>query len=141
MNYKKIYNWLTRTLKIVFLASLIILIIFILGYTIYTLINTLNKSIIPISQNPQSDSIFNAVLGNANFSVVFISILFAIMSIIVTIIGIFWIPQMNKMMKMHQDYEKFKRCSPYEANITTAKIFYLQERYNHLSGCLLLASS
>ncbi len=78
--------------------------------------------------NPQT--IFETTLNGANFAIVYISILLALTALIVTFGSFWWGRKLAMLEKCHQDYLLFKRNSPLEARLTTAKIFVIDRRFS-----------
>ena len=79
-----------------------------------------------ISAQETTPTIFETVLNNANFAIVFISILFTIIGVLVTLLSTWWYKSLKRLERCHQDYEKFNEKAPLQTLLTTAKIFFIQ---------------
>lgn len=89
----------------------------------------------------QSKTIYEAVLDNANFSIVFISVLFALISVLVAIISFWGARQLDRLDLCHANYledlkamalfkEEIKKNLALDGQLTIAKIFFAQGDYS-----------
>lgn len=93
------------------------------------IISVLKLSSVPIV-DVKAHTALEATLNSANFSLVYITILFTAMGIIVTVMSIWWNVKLSSLEKCQRHYEKFRENFPLEMRLTTAKIFFIQGKYS-----------
>ena len=119
-------------LKFCFLWIFILLLLFVIIHGVNFLLpiikNILKLSTISIADvKPQT--IFDTVLKNTNFAIVYITVLFTVMGITITFMSAWWHISLKKLEKCYQDYEGFRKKSALEAQLTTAKTYFTQGEF------------
>lgn len=144
---ENIFRTSIKVLKFCFLWALIILLLVVIlrgiNFLLPAIKNIPKTPSISISgiSNAESKTIFEAVLNNANFAIIFISVLFALISVLVVIIAAWGTRSLNRLEESHKNYkkdlkemEKFRKETStnltLDGQLTTAKIFYTQKDYS-----------
>lgn len=130
---KKIYNKTFIIARLLLLWISILFLAFVIIEAIKFLFpivkNIFRLSLAPI-QDIAAQTTLESAINSANFSLVYITILFTLIGIVVTIVGFWWSNEANNLKRCHKDYIKFKESFPLETRLTTAKIFFLQKKYS-----------
>lgn len=138
MNFKQILGMdisgiSFRILKFCLLWTFILILLLLIFHGVVFL-SPLIKNILKfssiISSELKPQTVFEIALNSANFAVVYITVLFTIMGIVVALMSTWWYRSLKRLEKCQGDYEKFKKNSPLDAKLTTAKIFYAQKDYS-----------
>ncbi|MBU0478271.1 hypothetical protein KKC91_06860 [bacterium] len=112
--------------------SILVLVLFLfegIKFLLPVIIGVLKLSSSASVQGIQPQSAVESTLNSANFALVYITILFTLIGIILAIVSIWWNGKLNSLERCHRDYKQFIKNSPLETRLTTAKIFVIQENF------------
>ena len=123
-------------LRIVLYSALIIGIIIGLLFILHTTVFPW-FSLIKRTYTVKNFDVYTATLNNANFTIIFITVITSIIGIFSPILLTYWFKKMESF-KTDLDYvREMRKNAPYLAELTTAKIYYNMHNYAEADELLL----
>lgn len=130
-----------RNVSILILIILLVVIVLVGILYLYPTVSSYFQTFFSEEALAQPRTIYEIVLDNANFSIVFISVLFAIISVAVGIITFWGTRQIDRLEACRDNYlkdlkamelfkEEIRRNQALDGQLTIAKIFFTQENYS-----------